>query len=79
LKAVYSGPGGLIVYLNGDRGREEDLEGRIMKLETEQRSLEKGIDEAYRRGDYRRGSRLSKNLEKFTVMIERVYEEWGGA
>ena len=68
-----------ITRLNGNRGREEDLEGRIMKFEAEQRSLEKGIDEAYRRGDYRRGSSLSKNLEKVTVMIERAYEEWGGA
>ncbi|MBN2050044.1 MAG: ABC-F family ATP-binding cassette domain-containing protein [Spirochaetales bacterium] len=61
----------------GDRGKKNDLEDRIMRLEAEQRSLEGRIDKAYKDCDYRKGSALSGDLERLVGRIEKAYEEWG--
>ena len=60
----------------GDRGTQKELEEKIMRLEAEQRTLERNIEEAYRKGDYDEGGRLSGELEKLTALIAKSYDRW---
>ncbi len=53
------------------------LETRIIKLEAEQTVLERKISDAFSRGDYAAGKKLSKELDEKLKLIEDLYRQWG--
>jgi ATP-binding cassette subfamily F protein 3 len=58
-------------------GGTASLETRIIELEARQAELERQIGDAFSRGDYAAGRKLSKELDEKLKLIEDLYRQWG--
>ena len=53
--------------------KPDRIETEIDKLEAEKLRIEQSLTDAYRRADYKRGERLSRDLRRIENRIERLY------
>ena len=61
----------------GDHSRNRDIEEEIMRLEAEREELERKVADAFERGDYREGRKLSKDLARVNDRTEELWARWG--
>lgn len=57
--------------------REDDLEGRLLSLESEKIEVERRLTAAYEKGALKEAARLSERLAKISRMYDRLYARWG--
>ncbi len=60
----------------GDPGNR-DIEEQIMRLEAQREELERKVADAFERGDYREGRKLSKDLARVNDRTEELWARWG--
>jgi ATP-binding cassette subfamily F protein 3 len=58
------------------QGVTSALQQRIEEAERERKALETRIAQAFTRGDYREGGRISQQLERQRARLDDLYEQW---